>query len=111
MPRSTESEESLSEMARNNPDAMIAYIKSCSDVGRLTHAAEIAGMIIRDAKIHDPLIQLLKHPRPVVREGALYGLYHHISYSIVLDAVYRTSLNDECETIRSVAGSLLHGIL
>lgn len=101
------SEQSFTDMARNNPDAMIAYLESDADAGRLTHAVEIAGREMQGTRVVQALVKLMKHPRPVVREGAILGLWNHFSDPKARAAVELASKEDECETIRQVAAGAL----
>lgn len=45
----------------------------------LTFAAEIAGCRINEsASVRPVLLDLLRHPDAIVREGAIYGIAHHL---------------------------------
>jgi HEAT repeats len=46
---------------------------------RLTFAAEILGRMAPTEVAQRPLVTLLSHASPLVREGAIYGLIHHPS--------------------------------
>jgi len=74
------SEALFEHLAVSDPLLLIAIL---NDEGRapsdLTFAAEIAGGAIADsALVRPPLIKLLDHASAVVREGAIYGLAHHL---------------------------------
>jgi HEAT repeat protein len=52
-------------------------LKSPLEPALLTHAAEIAGQHLPSATVVPVLLDLLNHPSPLVREGAVYGLVAH----------------------------------
>lgn len=76
-------------MSRTEPTRMISWLTSGElSPGSLTHAADIAGNIIKGPEIVFVLLNLLKHESPIVREGAVIGLSTH------LDNAVRTALKD-----------------
>jgi hypothetical protein len=66
------SDAEIQRLAREEPERLIAIIGDPStDTVTLTFAAERAGMLPGS---RHPLMRLLMHDEPVVREGAVYGL-------------------------------------
>jgi len=86
--------------------AMIAFLESDAEPADLSRAAEDAGCKMGGERIVTALLKLLKHPRPVVREGALYGLWYHMSNKDVREAVIKVAKEDECASIRDIADDL-----
>ena len=76
------SESALESLATQEPEEFLAVIASERlEPADLTLAAEIAGTITSLASVVPVLLNLLKHPSPMVREGAVYGLSSHLSWS------------------------------
>jgi len=79
------SDTELVEWASRDPQRLVNVLKS--DLLRssdLTFAAEAAGAIEDSDIVRDALCALLKHESPLVREGAIYGLVHHLDDSVVV---------------------------
>lgn len=69
---------------------------------QLTFAAEIAGSVGDSAIVVPALLELLNHPSPLVREGAVYGLSKHLTEAV--NARLRTvSELDPSPAVRSAA--------
>lgn len=65
----------LDHLASHDPEKLFRLVESSSlPAGLLTHAAEACGRTQRPDRARRVLLPLLKHPSPVVREGAIYGL-------------------------------------
>lgn len=71
----------------------------------LTFIAELAGEIPSNS-VAAPLVRLLSHPSPLVREGAIYGLARHRSPAI--DQHLRSvTMADPSPGVREAAAELL----
>jgi hypothetical protein len=74
---------------------------------RLTYAAEILGRDVNDATIVvRALLPLLKHPSPLVREGAILGLSYHLTDE-VREALSRVVQQDPSPGVRTAAQDTL----
>jgi hypothetical protein len=74
---------------------------------RLTYAAEILGREVSDATLVLPaLLPLLRHPSPVVREGAILGLANHLTHQ-VREALRRVRQDDPGPGVRQAAEDTL----
>lgn len=69
---------------------------------QLTFAAEIAGSISDTTVVVPALLELLKHPSALVREGAIYGLSQHLSDE-VRRRLARVAQTDPSPAVRSAA--------
>ena len=72
----TPCETAFQQLAEHDPDKLLQWI--ASDELRpedLTFAAEACKKIADQTAVRNLLLPLLHHPSPVVREGALYGLF------------------------------------
>ncbi len=101
------SEAAFEAMARLDPDRLIALLGGGLEPSDLTFAAEIAGRMLRGSVLVARLRELLNHARPVVREGALYGLAFHLAEPGVAMDIRRVAREDPSSAIRSVAADLL----
>jgi hypothetical protein len=81
------------------PDALPPHL--------LTYAAEIAGRELAVELVVPPLLHLLRHKAPVVREGAIHGLAHHADDPRVLKALAEAALRDPSSAVQTVAASVL----
>ena len=89
------------------PEQLLALLTSDQlRVGVLTHCAEIAGRCIRDDRVVSPLLDLLRHTSSLVREGAIYGLEHHLCPK-VLDALRAVVTEDPSLGVREAASEAL----
>jgi HEAT repeat protein len=68
----------------------------------LTFAAEIAGAALSREVIVPVLLQLLAHPHPAVREGAIYGLQGHEGTEIYAE-LKRIGRDDPSPGVREAA--------
>lgn len=101
-------QEVFEQLAENNPSELIAWIKSGSlQPPDLTFAAEILGRVRSMEGISPILLELLSHQSPLVREGALYGLYHYRDDPKVEDAIRQIEAKDPSLTIRETAAEIL----
>lgn len=71
----------------------------------LTFAAEMMGTVSDAATVKKALIRLLKHPNPVVREGAIYGLSAHLPDTDIEREFHTLALEDGNKVIRDLAAS------
>lgn len=71
----------------------------------LTFAAEAAGRARTDIVI-EPLLRLLAHREPLVREGAIYGLALHLRED-VRDVLRRVANEDTSPAVREAASEAL----
>ena len=70
----------------------------------LTFAAEIAGRIRDGQQVRKALLPLLRHTHPVVREGAIYGLAHHLDET-VKQSLEDLAQRDSSRAVREVAAT------
>jgi hypothetical protein len=73
---------------------------------QLTFAAEIAGGIPQPDVVVPALVELLSHPSPVVREGAVYGLGKHLTDEVRL-RLAAVSEQDSSPAVRAAAHDAL----
>lgn len=96
------------ELASTNPNQLISLIRSGhlrpSD---LTFAAEILGRDVRSATAQRTLLSLLEHPAPLVREGAIYGIFHYLDSSEIRRSLEALSLSDPSPGVRAAAQDML----
>jgi len=90
-------------------DQLLKELTITEDTARLTFMAEEAGRLLGEQVIV-PLVILLFDRRPLVREGALLGLSHHIQDDKVKSIIQRVAETDPSEPIRSVAADLILSI-
>lgn len=69
----------------------------------LTFAAETAGRVQDADAAVNALLPLLAHPSPLVREGAVYGLSHHLSRQWVRMRVEYLAAHDLSPGVRAAA--------
>jgi HEAT repeat protein len=74
----------------------------------LTFAAEIAGRELPTAKVIVPLLELIRHASPVVREGAVYGLSMHDDERVIAE-LRRIADADPSPGVRTAARDVLEG--
>jgi HEAT repeat protein len=101
------SENELRRLASETPERLLALLRDpTTDIVTLTFGAEIAGRFINTNDTRDVLIVLLSHGDPVVREGAIYGLVHHLDDEIC--ALLRFARDsDESPGVRAAAAEAL----
>lgn len=75
--------------------------------GQLSESAETIGRELDTPEAMEYLIGLLRHDRPIVREGALYGLHYHPDNPTVIGALRAHLLWEENETLREIADDFL----
>lgn len=101
------SEEKFERMAEERPETLCkllqVHVLRPSD---LTFAAEAAGKIADAELVVGPLLLLLKHPSPLVREGAVYGLVHHLSQEVI-DRLQEVAKADPSPGVREAASEAL----
>ena len=65
-------------LAEGAPAELAGLVREGSlTASRLTYAAEALGAADETPLVANALLPLLKHPSPLVREGAIYGLARH----------------------------------
>lgn len=100
-------EELFDYLAVEHPDQLVRLLLSMKmPASDLTFAAEIAGRIDDSRKVRPVLLALLKHPDPVVREGAIYGLARHVDPSVIAE-LQRLVTTDLSPAVRTAASDLL----
>jgi len=91
--------------AKHEPAKLIAALTDGSlPTADLTFAAEIAGQL---TEARQPLLTLLEHADPVVREGAVYGLSSFVSDPTIRDRLYQLSLSDPSPAVAMSAAEAL----
>lgn len=101
-------EDMFETLAKEDPQRLVDLLSSTQmGAADLSIAAEIAGREISCAVVLAPLHKLLKHRKPLVREGALLGLAHHTDAYGVLSTIRLVSEEDQCPEVRGVAKDLL----
>lgn len=92
-------------MAKDEPEELLQCSRVVQSPGLLTFIAEALGEI-GDAG-SEPLLRLLGHDRPVVREGALLGLSARQMNPAEIEAVRTVASDDKDKDIREIAQSIL----
>jgi len=92
------------ELAQSAPEELAALVRQAAITDtRLTYAAEILGRDVQDGALVIPALRsLLKNPSPVVREGAILGLSHHLTNE-VRQALNRVAQEDPSPGVRETA--------
>jgi len=75
-------------------------------VHHLTFAAEALGSVDADLAV-TPLLLLLGHPSPIVREGAVYGLQRHLASPGVGQRLTELAREDPSPAVRTAATDAL----
>lgn len=101
------SEDTFNELALTNPKMLEEWILT----GRLapsflTFAIESLGSISGDEFV-PTLLKVTEHVNPITREGAIYGLSHHLGNALVKERVHRLSQQDVNADIRKLATEIL----
>lgn len=97
------------DLARSSPEELAKIIREnrASDT-RLTYAAEILGRDVDTPAVAGLLRQIVQtHPSPLVREGAVLGLSHHLQRLGIRDAVRRAFTDDPSPGVRRAAAEAL----
>lgn len=91
----------------NNPAAIADVLRNpATDSVRLTYLAEVAGGALAAELVVPALMDLLKHPSPIVRECALYGLWHHANAEMLV-TLAPLAKDDPSECIRGIVQDML----
>jgi hypothetical protein len=103
------SQAAFEQLARESPRDLADIIRgSQARDSRLTFAAEILGRMVQTAMAADLLLVILRdHPSPLVREGAVLGLAHHLDRVGVRAALEHASANDPSPGVRRAASETL----
>lgn len=93
-----------------NDEELLFILNNDTDPSNLTFAAEEVGVRgIKPELVVDRLIELLNHPRPVAREGAVYGLSYYLDYKNVNVRQYLIDLmNKETTIMKTVIKDILY---
>jgi hypothetical protein len=96
-------------LASESPEELIQIVRdSRGPHSRLTYAAEILGRAVRTAKTAETLLRVLaEHPSPLVREGAVLGLTHHLERAGVRDALRKAAELDPSPGVRRAVAEAL----
>jgi hypothetical protein len=92
-------------LVKEDPTKLVEMLPTL-EPGFLTFAAEYLGSAPSNIALL-PLLNLLLHPSPVVREGAIYGIYHHIGDDRVIKELNRLKNTDPSPGVRIAAGEAL----
>lgn len=103
------SQAAFEQLARESPQDLATIIRgNQARDSRLTFAAEILGRMVQTAMAADLLLGILRdHPSPLVREGAVLGLAHHLERMGVQEALAEASVNDPSPGVRRAASEAL----
>ncbi len=77
--------------------------------GLLSIAAEVANRLTDQVQVIDTLIPLTYHKYPIVREGAIYGLFKFAHLTSVVNRLHEMADTDESLGVRAAAQELLEG--
>jgi hypothetical protein len=100
-------EELFERLVAEDPDRLLAMLHPGQlDSTLLTFAAEIAGRNLPSKRVVPLLLDLLRHERALVREGALYGLRDH-SGELITAEIRRLAETDTSPGVRLVATGVL----
>jgi hypothetical protein len=94
------SQNELIKLAHENPEELIRLIKSDElDIPCLTYAAEYLGAEAQAGEeVVYTLLFLTYNQSPLVREGAIYGLYDYVEGEEGWNSVVRIRLDDMANT-------------
>jgi hypothetical protein len=98
---------SRSTMIAATAEELAGMIMAGMDPSSLTFAAEILGRHDADAVFSKVLIDLLRHPSAVVREGAVYGLGCYRPTLELRVTLELTSTTDTSPGVRAAAQDML----
>lgn len=100
-------EETFQRLAIEDPQGLIRLIgEGTLEVTDLTFAAEIAGDIPDSNLVRPILLRLLGHSSPLVREGAVYGLRHHLNQE-TYDRLTQLMKSDPSPGVREAAAEAI----
>ncbi len=98
------SEALFERLARDAPQELVALLQGNTlPSHQLTFAAEIAGRLMSTEMVVEPLLELLRHSSAVVREGAIYGLAHHLDVARVVEQLRSIETGDPSPGVRAAA--------
>ena len=102
-------EDLFRELARRAPNELAELIRGGKlKPPRLTYAAEIFGAAAPDGAFARRVLEpLLEDPSPIVREGAVYGIAHHLRLPEVRAALARVATSDNSRAVRTAAREAL----
>lgn len=94
------------ELSESEPEKLLALVRRRTlRPSDLTFAAEALGRVSSGHAKH-ALLELLDHAAALVREGAIYGLAHHLDPA-VRQALLEVALNDPSPGVRDAASELI----
>lgn len=101
------SEEKFERMAKEQPSTLVnLLLVNVLRPADLSFAAEAAGLVSASELVRAPLLALLDHASGMVREGAVYGLAHHMSIDVKARLEY-VAENDSSPGVREAAREVL----
>lgn len=98
--------------AKEDPERLVRVLTDGSLPDTLlTFAAEIAGKALPSDVVLPALVELLHHASPVVREGALLGIEHHMKAVTMREyaRLLAMAANDPSPGVRETAQALVGG--
>jgi hypothetical protein len=96
-------------LARTDPAELLSIVRHdrAAD-SRLTFAVEILGEHVRQPWVAGALLEIVaSHRSPLVREGAVLGLSHHMERLGVRDALRARAAGDPSPGVRATAQDIL----
>jgi|GEM_PF-4382468 len=100
-------EEYFERLVEEDPSRLLELLQpGVLDPTLLTFAAEIAGRGLPTSLVVGPLLELLRHDRSIVREGALYGLRGHRGLEVTTE-IRRLAETDSSPGVRRAAEGVL----
>lgn len=96
----------LCEMAECDPKALADEAMHETNIVRLSFIAEALGLAPANVA-HRPILHLLRHSSPLVREGALYGAREMLDDVLVRHEVRRIASDFRSPALHQVAHELL----
>jgi len=95
-------------LAEHSPDELVEIVREGrAPNSRLTYAAEILGRHVASPRAVEALRNLLDHPSPLVREGAVLGLEPHLDRHDVKEALHRAVGRDPSPGVRRALAEAL----
>ena len=95
------------ELAQRSPQELGALVLQAEvRPAHLSVAAEVLGGVAGTVAI-DPLLRVLRHQSPMVREAAIFGLSRHGRDARVRAAIQRASMTDASPAVREASADAL----
>ena len=98
-------------LAEEDPEELASIIRqNRAPDSRLTFAVEILGRDVDRPWVAATLMDILRtHRSPLVREGAVLGLFHHLDRIGVREALREAMVRDPSDGVKSAAQDVLDG--